>query len=743
VQHFTKSEISYIEDRYEDFLKVIQDKFDEERMARIDKAFRFANAAHDGIKRKSGEPYIIHPIAVAKIVAQKLGLGATTIVASLLHDVVEDTEYRITDIENMFDSKVANIVDGLTKLSGDFDLSQALTLKKILMTLSDDVRVILIKIADRLHNMQTLDSMLPQKKLKIAGETLFLYAPLAHRLGLYAIKSELEELSFKYKHPEEYNRIIYQLHNQEEKRNYLVEEFIKPIKDRLKTENIYCNVTHRLKSTYSIWEKMQKKGVTFDEIYDLQAIRIIIKAKPDISEKRQCFDVMSIVTDVYKPKPDRIRDWITVPKANGYESLHVTVMGPQGKWVEIQIRTERMDEVAEHGFAAHYRYKDISNYENELDTWIERIREQLRNPDIDAFEFLDDFKLNLFATEIHVFTPKGEMISLPQGSTVADFAYEIHTDLGNKCIGAKINLKLVSISHILQNGDQIEILSSESQVPKLEWLKFVSSAKARTKIKDSFKLEKSEHIEKGKIAVEEAIKNAKAPLTANNLKKIIAHFNLNNKEQLYSDIGTGFLELGNINDILGKKAENKLIKYWNITFSRKKKGEHGEIETEEEATGKKIDKRKTFVLKEAQDNITFSLAKCCNPIPGEKVIGYLSTDDHVIIHKTECNKVAKLLSSQGERIITAEWTKFKKHAYLRRLRLEGFDRLGIVNEVTNIISKVHTINMRSVKFDTHDGIFEGDLFLYVHNAEDLDNLVIQLEKIKGIDSISRVEILND
>ena len=375
MQHFTQAEIRHIEDRYEDFLKVIQDKFDEERLARIEKAFRFANAAHDGIKRKSGEPYIIHPIAVAKIAAQNLGLGATTIVAALLHDVVEDTEYSITDIENMFGSKVARIVDGLTKLSGDFDSRQALTLKKILMTLSDDVRVILIKIADRLHNMQTLDSMMPQQKLKIAGETLFLYAPLAHRLGLYAIKSELEELSFKYKHPDEYKQIIYQLHNQEEKRNYLVNEFIKPIKKRLKTENVYCNVTHRLKSTYSIWEKMQKKGVTFDEIYDLQAIRIIIKAKSEISEKRQCFDVLSIVTDVYKPKPDRIRDWITIPKANGYESLHVTVMGPQGKWVEIQIRTERMDEVAEHGFAAHFRYQDISTFENELDTWIERIRD--------------------------------------------------------------------------------------------------------------------------------------------------------------------------------------------------------------------------------------------------------------------------------------------------------------------------------------------------------------------------------
>jgi GTP diphosphokinase / guanosine-3',5'-bis(diphosphate) 3'-diphosphatase len=747
LQHFNKAEIRQIEDRYQDFLKVIKDKFDDKRLARIEKAFRFANAAHDGIKRKSGEPYIIHPIAVARIVAKDLGLGATSICAAILHDVVEDTEYSINDIENMFGEKVARIVDGLTKLSGDFDSRQALTLKKMLMTLSDDVRVILIKIADRLHNMQTLDSMPPHKKIKIAGETLYLYVPLAHRLGLYAIKNELEELSFKYKHPEEYNKILLMLHNQEEKRNYLVNEFIRPIKEKLEEEKIESTVTNRLKSTYSIWQKMQKKGVTFNEIYDILAVRIVIKARPGISEKRQCFDVLSLVTDIYKPRPDRIRDWITLPKANGYESLHVTVMGPQGKWVEVQIRTERMDEIAEHGFAAHYRYKDISTFENELDTWIERIREHLRSPDSDAFEFLDDFKLNLYASEINLFTPKGDMVSLPQGSTIIDFAYEIHTDLGNKCIGAKINFKLVPISHVLENGDQIEILTSEKQTPKLEWLKFATTTKARAKIKDAFKLEKKKHVDKGKEMVEDALKAAKAPITANNLKKIIAHFNLNNKDQLYSEVGMGFLELDNLDEILGKKSPNKLVKYWNITFSRKKKEESEETEPEPEAENQKkllkIDKGKPFLLKEAQDNVTYSLAKCCNPIPGDKVIGYLSTDEHVIIHKTGCKEVEKFLSSHGNRIIAAEWTKFKKQSYLTRLRLEGFDRLGIVNEVTNVISKQLSINMRSVKFDTHDGIFEGDLFLYIHNADDLHRLIARLEKIKGIERVSRDENLTD
>jgi guanosine-3',5'-bis(diphosphate) 3'-pyrophosphohydrolase len=742
VQHFTLTEIGYIEDRYQDFLKVLQGKFDEGRLARIEKAFRFSNAAHDGIKRKSGEPFIIHPIAVAKIVAVDLGLGATSIVAALLHDVVEDTEYRLSDIENMFGERVARIVDGLTKLSGDFDARHALTLRKMLMTLSDDVRVILIKIADRLHNMRTLDSMQPHKKVKIATETLFLYVPLAHRLGLHAIKSELEDLSFKNKHPDEFNQITLMLHNQEDKRNYLVNEFIRPIEAKLKKEDFNCIVNHRLKTCYSIWRKMQKKSVTFNEIYDILAIRIVIKSKPEISEKRQCFDVLSIVTDIYKPKPDRIRDWITTPKANGYESLHVTVMGPQGHWVEVQIRTDRMDDIAEHGFAAHYRYKDIRSFENELDPWIEQIRELLQSNDTDAFEFLDDFKLNLYATEINVFTPKGDMVSLPQGSSVIDLAYEIHTDLGNKCIGAKINLKLVPLSHVLQNGDQVEILTSENQTPKLEWLRFTNTAKARGKIKDAFKLEKSKHSEKGKLIIEEAFQNAKEPLSSNNLKKLVAHYNLNNKDQLYSEVGMGFIELDDLKKIIGVKAESKLVKYWNITFGSGGKKTEEEKEEKQPST-KKIDKRKPFVLKETQDDTTFSLAKCCNPIPGDPVVGYLSNEEHVIIHKVGCPEVAKLLTNQGEKIIQAEWTKFKRQSYLTRLNLEGFDRLGIVHEVTSVISKGHNINMRSVKFDTHDGIFKGDLFLYIHNAEDLKNLIARLKTIKGIENVLRVENLNE
>lgn len=741
---FTKAEIRQINDCYDDLKREIVKRFDNERMEKVEKAFIFANAAHDGVRRKSGEPYIIHPIAVATVVARDLGLGATSVIAAILHDVVEDTDYTVEDIRNLFGENVSRIVDGLTKLSGEMDTRQALTLKKMLMTLSDDVRVILIKLADRLHNMRTLESLRPLKQLKVASETLYLYAPLAHRLGLYAIKNELEELSFKFKHPEDYNHLLYQLHDQEEKRNYLVNEFIAPIRQRLADEGIECTVTHRLKSMFSIWTKMHTKGVTFDEVYDLLAIRIILKAKPGISEKRQCFEVLSLVTDIYPPKPDRIRDWITMPRANGYESLHVTVMGPQGKWVEVQIRTERMDQIAEYGFAAHYRYKDAATTENELDRWIERIRDHLANSEYDAFEFLDEFKLDLFASDIVVFTPKGKTIKLPKNSTVIDVAYEIHTNLGDKCIGAKINQKLVPPSHTLQNGDQVEILTSENQIPQQGWLTYATTAKARSKIKDALRNENHRHLEKGREMVEEAIRQHNAPLVANTLRKIVVHYNMNNKEQLYSEVGMGVINLNDIGSVLSQKSKNKFIKYWNITLRGKGKATESITEEEpQEEPSQKIDKLKPFLLKESPDKVSYSLAKCCNPIPGDDVIGYISSGDHVMIHKKSCPKAEKLVASQAHMIIAAEWTKFRKLSYLTRLNLSGFDRIGLVNDITTIISKLHSINMRSVKFDTHEGLFEGDLFLYIHNTEDLQTLIGELGKIKGIDKVTRVENLSD
>ncbi len=731
----TKAEQRLIQDYYDGLMKACDRKVSDDGKVRIQKAFEFANTAHAGVKRKSGEPYIIHPLAVAKIVVEEIGLSATSIISALLHDVVEDTDYTLEDISNLFGEKVASIVDGLTKLSDEFtpqhDSKQANNFRKMLMTLSDDVRVILIKIADRLHNMRTLDSMSPNKQLKIAAETLYIFAPLAHRLGLYTIKSELEDLSLKYKHPDAFNQIQFRLQNQREKRDYLVTEFIRPIEEQLKKEGIEFTITERLKSIYSIWSKMQTKGVSFDEVYDLLAIRVVFIPNPNVSEKRQCFDILSLVTDIYKPKPDRIRDWITMPKANGYEALHVTVMGPQGKWVEIQIRTQRMDEIAERGFAAHYKYKNINDVENELDRWLQKIKEMLQSPESDALEFLDEFKMNLYSSEIVVFTPKGRMITLPKNATVIDFAYEIHSQLGNHCIGAKINHKLVPISHVLQSGDQVEVLSSKTQTPQLSWLNILITAKAKTKVKQSFKLDRKKHIEQGRKIIEDQLAKYKIIPSSDTLKKLSSYYNLTNKEQLYAQVGMGFLELDNLDVVLQTRRENKLAKFWKLKFTSKK--------TEAANASGKIDKKAPFILKEDPDQLNYSLAKCCNPIPGDDVVGYISSDEHIIIHKRNCPEALKMMSQQGDSIITAEWTKFKKLSYLSRIKLSGFDRVGMVNEITTIISKQNSINMRTVHFDAHDGIFEGDLYLYIHNVQDLNELIARLKKIHGIDNIERIE----
>lgn len=738
----TKADQRLIADYYDDLARSFDQRFTEEGRLRIRKAFEFANSAHAGVKRKSGEPYIIHPLAVANIVSSEIGLGVTSIISSILHDVVEDTDYTLVDIENLFGSKVATVVDGLTKLSDEItaqhDSKQATNFRKMLMTLSDDVRVILIKLADRLHNMRTLESMPPHKQLKIAAETLYIFAPLAHRLGLYTIKTELEDLSLKYTQPETYNLIKFRLHSQKERRDYLVDEFIRPIQQELEKEQINFTISGRLKSIYSIWNKMQTKGVSFDEIYDLLAIRIVIHPKENVSEKRQCFDILSLITDIYKPKPDRIRDWITIPKANGYEALHVTVMGPEGKWVEVQIRTERMDAIAERGFAAHYKYKGVQSNESELDRWLEKIREMLQNPESDALEFLDEFKMNLYSSEIVVFTPKGRMINLPKGSTVIDFAYEIHTDLGNRCIGAKINHKLVPVSHIIESGDQIEILTSKNQKPDIEWLKFIITAKAKTKIKQAFKLDKKRHLEHGREIIEDKLNQYHIKPSSDTLKKLTAYYNLSNKDQLYAQVGMGFIDFNDLENILKTRRQNKLAKYWKLSFNRKKK-EDTEDELDLNIPDKKIDKKNTFILKENPEETNYSLAKCCQPIPGDDVLGYLTSSNHVIIHKKNCPEANKLMSQQGDRIITAEWTRFKKRSYLTRLKLNGFDRVGIVSEVTNIISKLNNINMRTVMFDTHDGIFEGELYLYIHNVDDLKNLIARLMKIKGIENIERIE----
>jgi guanosine-3',5'-bis(diphosphate) 3'-pyrophosphohydrolase len=732
----TKLEERLINEAYDDMIKSSVHHLSDENLAQIKKAFNFANSAHAGVRRKSGEPYILHPLSVATIVTREMGLGTKAIIASILHDVVEDTDYTLEDIGSMFGTKIASIVDGLTKLEGEFDFKQAANFRKMLLTLSDDVRVILIKIADRLHNMRTLDSMAPNKQLKISGETLYIYAPLAHRLGLYAIKTELEDLSLKYKYPDQYNEISLQLRDKEEHRKYLVEKFIQPIKKKLEQENLNVTIKGRQKSIYSIWKKMQVKKVSFDEVYDLQAIRIVFKTTPQMDERRKCWEIFSIITSIYNYKQDRIRDWVTMPKANGYEALHVTVMGPEGKWVEVQIRSERMDEIAERGFAAHWKYKEnkATIAENELDKWIERIKETLQNPESDALEFLDDFKLNLFSSEIVVFTPKGDMKTLPKRSTVIDFAYEIHTDLGNKCIGAKINHQLVPISHELKSGDQIEILTSEKQKPQSQWFNIAYTAKAKQKIKDMFKLEHKKHIDKGKALIENELKKINRHPSNETINTLLEHFNLESKMQMYAQVGLGLVNLEEIDNIFKpQKGENKFVKYWRLSLGRKRKSQN-----KQEDQGK-IDRKKPFILSEENIEKMFHLAKCCNPIPGDDVIGYLNDDNKIIIHKKSCPQTVDLLTSEGDRIVTAKWKQFKMLSYLTHITVRGFDRIGIVSEITGIISKDNNINMRTVRFDTHDGVFNGNLDLYVHNTKDLENIISQLQKVKGIESVERID----
>ncbi|NLU40199.1 MAG: bifunctional (p)ppGpp synthetase/guanosine-3',5'-bis(diphosphate) 3'-pyrophosphohydrolase [Bacteroidales bacterium] len=724
-----------IQEAYDNLIKSCRHTLSEENLKQIQKAFDFACKAHEGVRRKSGEPYIMHPLAVATIVTKEIGLGTKAIISSMLHDVVEDTEYTLDDIRTLFGDKIATIVDGLTKLEGDFDYKQAANFRKMLLTLSDDVRVILIKIADRLHNMRTLDSMLPNKQLKISGETLYIYAPLAHRLGLYAIKTELEDLSLKYKYPEQYREISLQLRDKEEHRLYLVNQFIKPIEEKLKKENLEFSIFGRPKSVYSIWKKMQVKKVSFDEVYDLLAIRIIFKADEHMDERRKCWEIFSVVTSTYNYKQDRIRDWITMPKANGYEALHLTVMGPEGKWVEVQIRSERMNEIAERGFAAHWKYKTGSSHESELDKWIERIKEMLQNPESDVLEFLDDFKLNLFSSEIVVFTPNGEMKTLPKKATVLDFAYEIHSDLGNKCIGAKINHQLVPISYELRSGDQIEILTSEKQKPQAHWFDIVTTAKAKQKVKDSFKLEHNQHIQLGKQLIEERLKAIDKIPSNETINQLLTHFNLDSKIQMYAQVGSGLSSLNNIETIFEEKKEaNKLIKYWRLSLGRKKKST-----SEPENKGLPIDKRKPYVLSEENLEKNFTLAKCCNPIPGDDVIGYIDNNNKVIIHKKSCPETVRIMTSEGDKIVTATWKQFKIQSYLSSIIIKGFDRVGILSEIAGIISKDHNVNMRTVHFDTNDGVFTGSIDVYIHNTEDLDDIISKMTKIKGIEIVERIE----
>ena len=709
----------------------------------IEKAFNVANKAHWNMRRKSGEPYILHPIAVAKIVNQEIGLSARSIATALLHDAVEDTDYTIEEVNKDFGPKIASLIDGLTKISGTYNKGtsssmQAENFRRMLLTLSDDLRVILIKIADRLHNMRTLDSMTESKKMKIAGETIFLYAPLANRIGLYAIKSELEDLSFKYRQPVIYEEIASKMKHGEKKYYTLINKFSLPIINKLKESGLTFDISGRPKSIFSIWKKMQSKNVPFEEIYDVLAVRIVFEPLPGIPEKTTCWNIYSVITDSYLPKPDRLRDWVSRPKPNGYEALHLTVMGPEGRWVEVQIRSKRMDEIAERGYAAHYKYKGDNSPETELDKWIKQIQMMLENPLEDPIEFLDEFKMNLFSSEIMVFTPKGTLVSLPKGASALDFAYEIHTEIGNKAIGAKINYKLNPISATLMSGDQVEIITSDIAKPEKEWLSFVSTSKAKEAIKNALKTESTSRIQKGMDILEAKLAELGVIPNTEIVRKIMLSYDTPNKDELYSGIELGTINLDNLRKIIRKSPAKNVIKYWELKLLGPKK------ERKEEAEGPEInniDPSSPFLLRENIENArqSYEIAKCCNPIPGDEVVGYRSPEGSIVIHKPKCPVAIRIMSNEGNRIIAVRWAIHKLVSFLARISMTGVDRIGLVNDLTNIISSELKVNMTNINISVKDGIFEGTIDLYVHHTQDINNLILKISNVRGIESIKRVE----
>ena len=728
-----------IETAFDDLIKSLRKGTTEESVKMIRRAFEFAREAHQGVRRKSGEPYILHPLAVAKIAVKEIGLGTKSAVAALLHDVVEDTDYTVEDIANLFGPKIASLVDGLTKISevmGSNTTKQAESFRKMILTLADDVRVILIKIADRLHNMRTLDSMPEHKQVKIASETLYIYAPLAHRMGLHAIKTELEDLSLKYENPVEYQELEKRIHDYRDEHTGLYQQFIAPIRERLTESGYRYDITARTKSVYSVWSKMQRRHISFEEIYDLLAVRIVFDPKDNQPEKWQCWNIYSLITDMYSPKPERIRDWVSVPKANGYEALHLTVMGPGGKWIEVQIRSRRMDEIAEKGLAAHWKYKgDNAEASNEVDKWLAGIKEMLEQPGTDALEFLDEFKLNLFAKEIRVFTPKGEMRTLPKGASVLDFAYDIHTEIGNSCIGGKVNHKLVPMSHRLQSGDQVEVLTSDKQKPQSDWLDFIVTAKARNNILMVFRREKKEQIRIGTTMFEKLLEDMKLPFGAENLNKALLHLKLQHKDDLYVSLAKGHLDIEEVRKALKKKSENKFVKYWKLQFFKSDKDKPVPDKEKEEEKGKVIND----ITDDASD---FIIAPCCNPIPGDDVVGMKIDGDKITVHKRKCPEAIRLMSSYGDKIVPVKWVSHKIMSFLAVIKLNGIDSIGIVSDITMIISKESNVNMRTVHFETKDGIFEGMIHLYVHNTADLNNLMMKIASLKGVENVSRVENLD-
>ena len=754
--------------------ELIESEFEELRLASLKrcanqsefeivlKAFDFAKAAHNGVRRRSGEPYILHPIAVSKIVVKEIGLGYKSIVSALLHDVVEDTEYNTDDIERLFGAKIASLVDGLTKIKSAFDSgtsSQAENFKRILLTLNDDVRVILIKLADRLHNMRTIEYMPEHKRSKILSETMYIFIPLAHRLGLYSIKSELENIWLMHTLPTEYEGIQAKISQTVAERGCAIDSFMEPIAESLTNAGYKFNVSKRTKSPYSIWRKMNAKSIPFEQIYDLYAVRIIFEAKEEQPERIQCWHIYSLITELYLSKTDRIRDWVSTPKINGYEALHCTVMAPQGNWVEVQIRSSRMDNLAERGVAAHWSYKGSSPSEKDMDKWLNMVREVLENPDVNALEFLDKFHTGLLSSEIYVFTPKGESRSLPKGATALDFAYAIHTEVGNKSIAAKANFKLVPLTYELRNGDQIEIITAESQKPQREWLDFIKTPKAKSLILDALKSEIKDSQKKGQELLDERLISMGIRPMSRVYRKLSENYKLNNREELFSKIGANLIDLTDLSKVLKKNTTSKFVRYWSLQFSKITGGDsenkwdwQGEEElsddpadtqkTEEEKVISKIDIKKDFLLKEnpVEKTLSYQVATCCRPIPGDKVIGFIDDNDIVIVHKNSCPEAIHMASRDGERIVKAKWSKHTVLSFLARINMRGIDRLGILNDLTQYITLVLSVNIRKIFIETHDGIFEGYIDLYVHSVEDLEKLMKQMSSVKGVMSVVRSEI---
>ena len=727
---------------FQDILDIYLASQHRKKVELITKAFNFARQAHKGVRRHSGEPYIMHPLAVARIVCAEIGLGSTSICAALLHDVVEDTDYTVEDIRNLFGEKIAMIVDGLTKISGGvFGMQaseQAENFKKLLLTMSEDIRVILIKIADRLHNMRTLEFMPVNKQYKIAGETLYIYAPIAYRLGLSKIKTELENLSFRYEHPEEYAKIEKKIEKTQQERDVLYSEFTTPICQSLEKMGCKFYIIGRVKSPYSIWNKMQKKHVAFEDIYDILAVRIIFTPKDIEDENNECFKIYNAITRIYDAHPDRLRDWLNKPRANGYRALHATFMSKRGEWIEVQIRSERMNEVAEQGIAAHWKYKsqgEADSTEGQLDNWLHTIKEILDDPQPNALDFLDTIKLNLFATEIFVFTPKGEIRTMPQNCTALDLAYSIHTFLGNHCIGAKVNHRLVPLNHVLNSGDQVEILTSNSQHVDASWLTFVTTAKARTKIQAALRRQKRILQRDGEELLIQFLEKEELSNYSNNIEKIWKHHNLENREQLLEAIGSGSIVLGS--DDKDALLGNKKFRFPSFSFfSRNKNNSKPAVEPERFDT---VDRKRPLNITDDSLHSSYIIADCCNPIPGDDVLGYYDEENRIVIHKRKCPIADTLKSSHGDRILAANWDTHRTLHFQVPIMIKGIDGIGVLNEITTIIYQELGIGIQKMTIESKDGIFEGTIWVNVHDVEEVRNICDTLKKVKNIQTIARID----